>query len=108
MPCPSRTRRSGTTGCLTTSRFITDSGSTRPFAGAYLCSGSPSCSADEPGKTQHLGSNVMQEKINKISVVSRPSMNAEWRLATRELLTCSRVHLPGKAKGLFNRGNSKV
>jgi hypothetical protein len=54
MPWPSRTPRSGTAGCLATWGSITASGSTQPWAGAHLSSGSLSCSADERGETQQL------------------------------------------------------
>ena len=49
-----KTLRSETASYPATCRSITASGSTRPWAGAHLSSGSLSCSADEPGKTQHL------------------------------------------------------
>ena len=49
-----------TAGCPATSRSITGSGSTQPSAGVHLSSGSTSCSADEPGETQHLGGPASQ------------------------------------------------
>ena len=68
-PWPSRTRRNATAGCPATSGSITGSGSTRPSAGAHNdlrstplrsvnSSGSLSCSADEPGETQHLAHDI--------------------------------------------------
>jgi len=54
MPWPSRTLRSATAGCPATCRSITGSGSTQPLAGFHLSSGPLSCSAGEPGETQHL------------------------------------------------------
>ena len=55
MRCRSRTPRSGTPGYPVISRSITGSGSTQPSAGAHPSSDSLSCSADQPGETQHLG-----------------------------------------------------
>jgi len=43
-------------GCPATCRSITASGSTQPWTGAHLRSDSLSCSADEPGESQHLAS----------------------------------------------------
>ena len=52
--CRPRTPMNGTAGCTATPRSITASGSTHPWAGVHLSSGSPSCSADEPCRTQRL------------------------------------------------------
>jgi len=67
MSWPSRTPRSATVASPATCRSITGSGSTQLWTGFHHSNGSLSCSAEEPGETQHLvASNTLQPVIEAV------------------------------------------
>jgi hypothetical protein len=71
-PWPLRTRKSGTAGNRATCRSITDSGSTQPWAGVHLSSGSLSCTGGEPGETQNLAAGFSKGCVG-------PHWNRGWK-----------------------------
>jgi len=102
MPWSYRTPRSASAGCPATCRSLTGSGITQPWAGFHLSSGSLSCSAHEPGETQHLAgwSDAQQHQLD---VVQRQEASQAARSSGP---WCSVQPIMARAERVFSRSSA--